>query len=100
MTIEEAKKEICRVNKLGYLSVPNSETEYRIALGTIQGYKAKEEELKGALIIPKWVKLVNIIQSQEGEYKTFVADYYSIIEGVGTHPHEALRNALEQIETK
>ena len=63
-------------------------------------YEAKEEELEGALIIPKGVKLVNIIQSQEGEYKTFVADYYSIIEGVGTHPHKALRNALEQIKTK
>ena len=128
MTIEEAKKEICRVNKLGYLSIPNSETKYRIALGIIQGYEAKEEELEGALVIPKgwylkegdwrireYKRATHTESKDDGRLSRYTVSLYNDnnqqvkgesdwfdawSESGRKYSTQALRNALEQIKTR
>jgi len=99
MTIEEAKE--IEANPKEYSKWKLSDAQ-KFRRAWAKGYEAKEEELKGALIIPKgwelneagswdtthWVQLWN--KKEEVLFTGKSDDNYD----------EALRNALEQITTK
>jgi hypothetical protein len=101
MTIEDAKGII---HKYGY-DIETTHLDYTKALLYTEGYKAKEAELEGALIIPNGWRIASTEDSRYDEYDRLierarvciVTDELEI-EGVGDTIDEALRNALEQIK--
>jgi len=67
----------------------------------IQGYEAKEAELKGALIIPEGWEILEA-RHDRGQFKCILEPTKGYIHqrlaGYGDTTHKALRNALEQID--
>ena len=100
MTIEEAKG--IEANPKEYSKWKLSDAQ-KFRRAWVKGYEAKEEELKGALIIPEgWDYLRTYWSDVDGLYKSAWANsgIWLRIYGIGDTEHEALRNALEQIKTK